>query len=198
MLYDFCTLLYVLWTIYFYLFIYLFIYFGFSRQGFSVYLKLSWNTLSRPGWPRTLKSTCLCLASAGVKGICHHCPAYFIFYWLFYLFTFQMLFHFLIFLCKPPVPSPLSLLLWACFLTHPLLPQCPSWGIEPSQDQGPPLSLMPDTTTYAARAMNTVCIFIFYLYIYSTFHLCVVGGVCVCVCVCVLVRIQLDEVSSPA
>jgi len=32
--------------------------------------------------------------------------------------------------------------------THPFLPHCPSiplpWGIEPSQDQGPPLPLMPD------------------------------------------------------
>ena len=32
--------------------------------------------------------------------------------------------------------------------THPLPPHHPSiplcWGIEPSQDQGPPLSLMPD------------------------------------------------------
>jgi hypothetical protein len=33
------------------LFTYLFIYFGFSRQGFSVYPLLSWNSLCRPGWP---------------------------------------------------------------------------------------------------------------------------------------------------
>jgi hypothetical protein len=36
---------------------------------------LSWNSLCRPGWPRTQKSTCLCLPSAGIKGMCHHCPA---------------------------------------------------------------------------------------------------------------------------
>ena len=30
--------------------------------------------LYRPGWPQTLGSTCLCLPSAGVKGMHHHCP----------------------------------------------------------------------------------------------------------------------------
>jgi hypothetical protein len=25
-----------------------------------------------PGWPRTQKSACLCLPSAGIKGVCHH------------------------------------------------------------------------------------------------------------------------------
>jgi hypothetical protein len=24
------------------------------------------------GWPRTQKSACLCLPSAGIKGVCHH------------------------------------------------------------------------------------------------------------------------------
>ena len=38
-----------------------FFFFGFSRQGFSVYPWLSWNSLCRPGWPRTQKSACLCL-----------------------------------------------------------------------------------------------------------------------------------------
>jgi hypothetical protein len=36
---------------------------------------LSWNSLCRPGWPRTQKSICLCLPSAGITGVCHHCPA---------------------------------------------------------------------------------------------------------------------------
>jgi hypothetical protein len=31
--------------------------------------------LCRPGWPRTQKSACLCLPSAGTKGMCHHCQA---------------------------------------------------------------------------------------------------------------------------
>jgi hypothetical protein len=31
--------------------------------------------LCRPGWPRTQKSACLCLPSAGVKGVYHYCPA---------------------------------------------------------------------------------------------------------------------------
>ena len=44
----------------------------FSRQGFFVYPWLSWNSLCRPGWPRTQKSACLCLPSAGIKGVHHH------------------------------------------------------------------------------------------------------------------------------
>jgi hypothetical protein len=31
-----------------------------------------WSTLCRPGWPQTQKSTCLCLPSAGIKGMRHH------------------------------------------------------------------------------------------------------------------------------
>jgi hypothetical protein len=46
--------------------------FCFPRQGFSVLPWLSWNSLCRPGWPRTQKSTCLCLPSAGIKGVRHH------------------------------------------------------------------------------------------------------------------------------
>jgi hypothetical protein len=45
---------------------------GELRQGFSVYPWLSWNSLCRPGWPRTQKSACLCLQSAGIKGVRHH------------------------------------------------------------------------------------------------------------------------------
>jgi hypothetical protein len=37
-----------------------------------VYPWLSWNSLCRPGWPRTQKSACLCLPSAGIKGVHHH------------------------------------------------------------------------------------------------------------------------------
>ena len=33
-------------------------------------------TLYRPGWPRTQKSTCLCLPSAEIKGVRHHHPAW--------------------------------------------------------------------------------------------------------------------------
>jgi hypothetical protein len=42
------------------------------RQGFFVYPWLSWNSLWRPGWPRTQKFACLCLPSAGIKGVHHH------------------------------------------------------------------------------------------------------------------------------
>jgi hypothetical protein len=34
------------------------------------------NSLWRPGWPQTQKSACLCLPSAGIKGVCHHHPAW--------------------------------------------------------------------------------------------------------------------------
>jgi hypothetical protein len=54
----------------------LFFFFGFLRQGFFVSPWLSWNSFCRPGWPRTQKSTCLCLLSAGIKGVSHHCLVY--------------------------------------------------------------------------------------------------------------------------
>ena len=44
----------------------------FSRQGFSVQPWMSWNSLCRPGWLQTQKSTCLCLPSAVFKGMRHH------------------------------------------------------------------------------------------------------------------------------
>jgi hypothetical protein len=34
------------------------------------------GTHSRPSWPPTQKSACLCLPSAGIKGMRHHCPAW--------------------------------------------------------------------------------------------------------------------------
>jgi hypothetical protein len=52
--------------------IFFLIFFCFTRQGFSVKPWLSWNSLCRPGWPRTQRSACLCLPSAGIKGMCHH------------------------------------------------------------------------------------------------------------------------------
>jgi hypothetical protein len=66
-------------------------------------------------------------------------------HWLFYLFTFQMLFPFPVSLSSPhPFPPP-------CFyegapppthscLIDPTIPLC--WGIKPPQGQGPPLPLM--------------------------------------------------------
>ena len=43
--------------------------------GFLCSHWLSWNSLCIPGWPRTLKSACLCLPSAGIKVVCHYDPA---------------------------------------------------------------------------------------------------------------------------
>jgi hypothetical protein len=59
------------------LFIYVFIYFGFFETGFHCIALLYWNSLCRPGWPRTQKSAYPCLPSAGIKGVCHHCLATF-------------------------------------------------------------------------------------------------------------------------
>jgi hypothetical protein len=72
-----------------------------------------------------------------------------IFYWLFYLFTFQMLSSFLVsppqtpYLIPPPTPASMRV------LTHPPTPahhpSIPLYcGIKPPQDQGPPLPVMPD------------------------------------------------------
>jgi len=72
--------------------------------------------------------------------------AFFVFNWLFYLFTFQMFFS----PVSPPkiphlIPPPLCLLR---VLPHPLSPHHPSiplwWSIKPTQDQGPLFPLMPD------------------------------------------------------
>ena len=43
-----------------------------SRQGFFVYPWLSWNSLCRPDWPRSQRSSCLYLLRAGIKGVRHH------------------------------------------------------------------------------------------------------------------------------
>ena len=48
----------------------------FSRDRVSLCSpRLTWNSLCRPGWPWTQKSACLCLPSAGIKGVCHQRPA---------------------------------------------------------------------------------------------------------------------------
>ena len=54
---------------------FLFLLLVFPRQGFSVKLWLSRNSLCRPGWPGTQRSACLCLPSAGIKSVRHHYPA---------------------------------------------------------------------------------------------------------------------------
>jgi hypothetical protein len=77
----------------------------------------------------------------------------FLFYWIFCLFTFQMLSPFPI---PPDTPIPFSLLLLlrGCTPTHqPILPPCPRiplhWGIKLSWDQGPLLPLRSSSATYA-------------------------------------------------
>ena len=76
----------------------------------------------------------------------------FFFYWIFSLLTFQMLSSFLVYPLEPPYPipsSPASIRVFSHPPTHPFLPPWGPciplhWGIEPSQDQGSLLPLMPD------------------------------------------------------
>jgi hypothetical protein len=37
-------------------------------------------SLCSPGCPGTQKFACLCPSSAGIKGVCHHCPAKLLFF----------------------------------------------------------------------------------------------------------------------
>jgi hypothetical protein len=70
------------------------------------------------------------------------------FFWIFYLFTFQILSPFPISPLESLYFIPFPLLLWGYSPAHPPTPPCPGipihWGTEPSQDQGPLLPLMPD------------------------------------------------------
>jgi hypothetical protein len=51
-----------------------FFFFGFFETGFLcvALAVLELSSLCRPGWPRTQKFACLCLPSAGIKGMRHH------------------------------------------------------------------------------------------------------------------------------
>jgi hypothetical protein len=49
-------------------------YIYFLETGFLC-VSLAVLELCRPGWPQTQKSACLCLPSAGIKGVHHHRPA---------------------------------------------------------------------------------------------------------------------------
>jgi hypothetical protein len=44
----------------------------FFETGFLCVALAVLNSLCRPGWPQTQKSACLCLPSAGIKGVHHH------------------------------------------------------------------------------------------------------------------------------
>jgi hypothetical protein len=81
-----------------------------------------------------------------------HCFVFFCLYWIFSIFTFQMLSPFLTTPWIIPIPShppsPHPPLLWGCSHTHSLLPTYPGiplhCNINPSQDQGPLLPLLSD------------------------------------------------------
>jgi hypothetical protein len=52
------------------------------ETGFLCVAWLSWNLLCRPSWLQIQRSTCLCLPSAGIKGMCHHCSAKHIYFYI--------------------------------------------------------------------------------------------------------------------
>jgi hypothetical protein len=57
----------------FFSFLFFFLFWFFETEFLCVWL--SWNSLCRPGWPRTKKYAFLCHPSAGIKGMHHHCLA---------------------------------------------------------------------------------------------------------------------------
>ena len=59
----------------FYFSFYFKLFFCFLRQGFSVALESSWNSLYRPVGLNSQRSACLCLLNAGIEGIHHQCLA---------------------------------------------------------------------------------------------------------------------------
>jgi hypothetical protein len=80
------------------------------------------------------------------------------FYWIFYLFKFQMLSRFPVSSLETPYPIPPSM---SCSPTHTLLPHCPSiplhWGIKPSLKQGLPshwCQIRPSSAIYAAGVIG--------------------------------------------
>ena len=56
----------------FFLFVCLFCLFAFGDRVSLYSPGCPGTQLCRPGWPRTQKSACLCLPSAGIKGVRHH------------------------------------------------------------------------------------------------------------------------------
>ena len=85
-------------------------------------------------------------------------PFLLFFYWIFYLFTFQMLSPFPVSHLQIPYLSPLPHFYEGAPLpTHPLQPHHPStplhWGIKPSQDQGLPIPLMSDKVPSAPSVL---------------------------------------------
>jgi hypothetical protein len=55
-------------------FFFVFVFVVVLRQSLNKYPCLSWNSLCRPGWHGThlTEIYCLCLSSAGIKGMWHY------------------------------------------------------------------------------------------------------------------------------
>jgi hypothetical protein len=70
----------LVFVVVFFFFSFLFFSFFFLRDRVSLCSpRCPWSSLCRPGWPRTQKSSCLCLPSTGIKGVYHHARLLFCF-----------------------------------------------------------------------------------------------------------------------
>jgi hypothetical protein len=102
-------------------------FFWFFKTGF-LYVALAVLELTLlSGWPRTQKSACPCLPSAGVKGMHHHRPTFFFFClvgWLVFFFFFFFFFgkdsFELLILC----PAPGCCIYWDVSLSSTLETEC--------------------------------------------------------------------------
>jgi len=108
----------------------------------SLYIKINWV------------DTCAYVHTPALKAVFFYFP---FFCWIFSLFTFQMLFPFLLSLQRTPILSSIPLLQLGCphLPICSLLPPLPGipqyWGIKPSKDLGPLLPLMLDKAILCYR-----------------------------------------------
>jgi hypothetical protein len=72
--------------IYYFFFFFFFLVFQDRVSLYSPGCPGTHNSLGRPGWARTQKSACLCLPSAGIKGMRHHAQLIYYFLSLFFYF----------------------------------------------------------------------------------------------------------------
>jgi hypothetical protein len=94
--------LYIHFLVFVFCFVLFSFWFWFFETGILCIAWLSWNSLCRPGWPQSQKSACVCLPSAGIKGVGHQCQAKFIVFKRWVLLHCVNVPHFMYpFLCTP-------------------------------------------------------------------------------------------------
>eukprot|EP00073_Rattus_norvegicus_P019278 XP_006228535.1 PREDICTED: B-cell lymphoma 3 protein isoform X1 [Rattus norvegicus] len=108
---------------------------AFEKGSYCIELtSMQSNSLCRPGWPLTQRSTCLCLPSAGINGVHHHHPA------LFFDCTWMFCLH--ISLCTRYLQCPLrpeeSIRSPRTGITNTCKLQCECWNSNPVPLEGEP------------------------------------------------------------